>query len=93
MKANAALVHNGNLPATFDSLTVRARCTPIELQRLLDAPPGHPISEVDDRFRPKFSECLPDELIAEFANQRLYDWTDGKRTLEMRIVQVPLFSS
>src|SRR6185369_9617720 len=31
LKANAALVQRFTLPATFDSLTVRARCSPIEL--------------------------------------------------------------
>lgn len=30
---------------------------------------------IDERFRPKFAECLPDALLAQFAHERLYDWS------------------
>src|SRR5579863_4597776 len=75
LKANAALVHGFGLPATFDSLTIRARCSPIELNRTLDAPPRGSMPAIDERFRPKFAECLPDALLAQFAHERLYDWS------------------
>jgi hypothetical protein len=39
LKANAALVQRFGLPASFDSLTIRARCSPIELNRALDVAP------------------------------------------------------
>src|SRR5580700_11037556 len=39
LKANATLVQRQGLPATFDSLTIRARCSPIELKRAMDGAP------------------------------------------------------
>jgi ATP-dependent Lhr-like helicase len=85
LKANAALVQRFGLPATFDSLTIRGRCSPVELSRALEAPPKEPLPEIDERFRPKFAECIPDNLLAQFASQRLYDW-DGASQVERSMV-------
>lgn len=46
LKANAALVRRHGLPATLDSLTIRARCSPIELNRASDAPPTDSVPEI-----------------------------------------------
>jgi ATP-dependent Lhr-like helicase len=74
LKANAALIHGIGIPATFDSLTLRARCSPVELKRLLDRSLRESDPELDTRFRPKFAECVPQHLLAQFARERLYDW-------------------
>jgi ATP-dependent Lhr-like helicase len=88
LKANAALAQRFSLPATFDSLTIRARCSPIELKRALDSPPSEPAPEIDQRFRPKFAECLPDRLLAEFARERLYDWNAASQVERSAVVDV-----
>src|SRR5207245_636337 len=62
LKGNAALARQFALPCTFDSITVRARCSPVELKRSLDTPADLAPSEPDPRFRPKFAECIPDNL-------------------------------
>jgi hypothetical protein len=87
LKANAALVQRFALPATFDSLTIRARCSPIELKRSLDAEPQERPPEIDPRFRPKFAECLPDALLAQFAQERLYDWPAAVTIQSEKIVE------
>ena len=87
LKANAALVQRFALPATFDSLTIRARCSAIELKRSLDAQPQERPPEIDPRTRPKFAECLPDELLAQFAQERLYDWPAASRIRAGRIIE------
>jgi hypothetical protein len=47
LKANAALIQRFALPATFDSLTIRARCSAIELKQALDATPRNLLPEID----------------------------------------------
>jgi hypothetical protein len=75
------------LPATFDSLTIRARCSLVELKRSLDAPqPQDRDTEIDARFRPKFAECLPEHQLARFACERLYDWAAASQIQEGRII-------
>ena len=86
LKANAALVQRFALPASFDSLTVRARCSPIELKRALDGNPQDRDPEIDPRFRPKFAECLSEHHLALFARARLYDWPDAERIGAERII-------
>ena len=86
LKANAALVQRFTLPASFDSLTVRARCSPIELKRALDCNPKDPDPEIDPRFRPKFAECISEHLLTLFARARLYDWAVASRIREDRII-------
>ena len=88
LKANAALVRRHGLPATFDSLTVRARCSPIELNRALGADPKEVSPEIDQRFLPKFAECLPETLLAQFASERLYDWRAAEQIRRSTIKQV-----
>ena len=87
LKANAALVQRFAIPATFDSLTIRARCTVIQLKRSLDARPLERPPEIDPRFRPKFAECLPDALLAQFAQKRLYDWPVALRIQTGKIIE------
>jgi ATP-dependent Lhr-like helicase len=86
LKANAALVQRFGLPASFDSLTIRARCSPIELNRALDAPPKEASPEIDQRFLPKFADCIPDNLLAQFASQRLYDWSAANEVCQMPLL-------
>jgi ATP-dependent Lhr-like helicase len=86
LKANAALVQRFALPASFDSLTVRARCSPIELKRALDRSPQDRDPEIDPRFRPKFAECLSEHHLTLFARARLYDWPDAERIGIERII-------
>jgi ATP-dependent helicase Lhr and Lhr-like helicase len=86
LKANAALAHRFALPATFDSLTIRARCSPVELKRALDAPTQDRDTEIDARFRPKFAECLPEHQLAQFARERLYDWPAASQIRAGRII-------
>lgn len=86
LKANAALVQRFGLPASFDSLTVRAHCSPIELKRAVDGPPTEATPEIDERFRPKFAECLPDHLLAQFARKRLYDWPAASQIPAEKII-------
>ena len=74
LKANAAIVQRFGLSASFDSLTIRPRSSPVELKRSLDGPWKDPFPEIDQRFLPKFAECIPDNLLAQFARQRLYEW-------------------
>jgi hypothetical protein len=81
LKANAVLVQRRGLPATFDSLTIRARCSPIELKQALDAPAKDLAPQINERFLPNFAECLPDHLIVRFAGERLYD-RDGASQIE-----------
>jgi ATP-dependent Lhr-like helicase len=88
LKANAALVQRFALPATFDSLTVRAGCSPIELKLAMDAPQQDSRPEIDARFRPKFAECIPDPLLAQFARERLFDTDAANYIQQSRIVQV-----
>jgi hypothetical protein len=88
LKANAALVQRFSLPATFDSLTIRARCSPIEMKRALDGPPCEQSSEIEQRFRPKFAECLPDRLLAEFARERLYDWDSASQVERSAVIDI-----
>jgi hypothetical protein len=87
LKANAALVPRFAIPASFDSLTIRARCSAIELKRSLDAQPQDRPPEIDPRFRPKFAECLPDALLAQFAQERLYDWPAAVRIQAGKIIE------
>jgi ATP-dependent Lhr-like helicase len=86
LKANAALVQRFGLPASFDSLTIRARCSPIELNRALDAARKEEFPEIDQRFLPKFAECIPDNLLAQFVSQRLYDWSSANEVCQMPLV-------
>lgn len=88
LKANAALVQGRGLPATFDSLTIRARCSPIELKRTLDKSPRERILDVDDRFLPKFAECLPDHLLSQYAQERLYDWPGASQVAAAAAIAV-----
>ena len=80
LKANAALVQRFPLPAAFDSLAVRPRCSPIELKRALEGAPQDGDSEVDPRFRPQFAECLPEHQLNLFARACLNDWPAASRT-------------
>ena len=73
-------------PAACHSLTIRAHCSPIELNRALDAPPKEASPEIDQRFVPKFAECIPDNLLAHFASQRLYDWSAATEVCRMPLV-------
>ena len=89
LRANAALARRFALPCTFDSLTIRAQCSPVELKRSLDRPSEPSAPPPDPRFRPKFAECLPNNLLARFAWERLYDWPSAKQieassTIEVR---------
>jgi ATP-dependent Lhr-like helicase len=86
LKANAALAQRFALPATFDSLTIRARCSPVELERSLDAPPQDLDTDINPRFRPKFAECLPEHQLAQFAHERLYDWAAASQIRTGRII-------
>jgi len=86
LKANAALVQRFGLLASFDSLTIRARCSPIELNRALEAPPKDLAFEIDQRFLPKFAECIPDSLLAQFASHCLYDWSAANEVCLMALV-------
>src|ERR1035437_1154544 len=88
LKANAALVQRFSLPATFDSLTIRARCSPIELNRAMAAPSKDPALEIDPRFFPKFAECLPDQLLARFARSRLYDWDAANQVGRLAVIDL-----
>jgi ATP-dependent Lhr-like helicase len=87
LKANAALVQRHSLPATFDSLTIRARSSPIELKQALDAPAKDSPPQMDVRFQPKFVECLPDHLIVQFASHRLYDTAAAAYIKQTSIVE------
>jgi ATP-dependent Lhr-like helicase len=87
LKGNAGLVQLYGFPATFDSLTIRARCSPIELNRALEAAPKNAKPEIDQRFLPKFAECLPEELLARFAQERLYDVEVASRIAAAAIVR------
>jgi hypothetical protein len=69
-------------------MTVRARCPPVELKRSLDTPIGLTPTEPDPRCRPKFAECVPANLLALFAWERLYDWDAAKQIEQFRIVDV-----
>jgi hypothetical protein len=71
----------------MERLTIRARCSAIELKRLLDAPPQERPPEIAPRFRPKFAECLPDALLAQFAQERLYDWPAAVRIHTEKIIE------
>jgi hypothetical protein len=73
--------------ANVASVTIRARCSAIELKRLLDTAPQERPPEIDPRFRPKFAECLPDALLAQFAQERLYDWPAAERTHAGKIIE------
>ncbi|MCX6621226.1 MAG: hypothetical protein NTY38_09125 [Acidobacteria bacterium] len=86
LKGNAALVRRFGLPASFDSLTIRARCSLTELKRGLDAPPEDPAHEIDPHFLPKFAECIPDNLLAQFARERLYDWAAARQVMQLPVV-------
>ena len=86
LKANAALAQRFALLATFDSLTIRARCSPVELERSLDAPPQDLDTDINPRFRPKFAECLPEHQLAQFAHERLYDWAAASQIRTGRII-------
>jgi len=74
------------LPATFDSLTIRARCSPIELSQALDTLPKEASAGIDERFLPKFAECIPASLLALFASQRLYDWSAANEVCHLPVV-------
>ena len=69
-------------------LTPTARCSPVELKRSLDTPTDLAPTEPDSRFRPKFAECIPDNLLALFAWERLYDWDAAKQIEQFKIVDV-----
>jgi ATP-dependent Lhr-like helicase len=86
LKANATLVQRFAIPATADSMTIRSRCTPVELKRLLEVAARDTAPDIPSRFRPKFEECLPDDLLVRFAQERLYDWPAATRSLESPIV-------
>ena len=49
-------------------------------------PPKEPSPEIDPRFLPKFAECIPDDLLAHFAGQRLYDWSAANEVCQMLLV-------
>ena len=87
LRANAALARRFALPCTFDSLTIRAQCSPVELKRSLDRPSEASAPPPDPRFRPKFAECLPDNLLARFAWERLYDWPSAKQIEDSGIIE------
>lgn len=87
LKANAALVQQHALPATFDSLTIRARCLPVALKGALDNPARDIAPDLDDRFLPKFAECLPDNLLNRFAAERLYDWDAAAQVASRPVIE------
>jgi ATP-dependent Lhr-like helicase len=87
LRGNAALIRRFELPATFDSVTIRATCSPIDLKHRLDNPQNPLSSPPDSRFRPKFAECLPDGLLARYAWERLYDWSAANYVNRERIVE------
>lgn len=87
LKANAALVQQHALPATFDSLTVRARCSPVVLKAALDNPTRDVAADLDDRFLPKFAECLPESLRVRFAAERLYDWDAAAQVVRCPVIE------
>lgn len=87
LRGNAALVHRLDVPATFDSITIRATYSPIELKRRLDHPCEPDPSLPDSRFRPKFAECLPDNLLARYAWERLFDWSAADYVSNERVVE------
>ena len=43
---------------------------------------------MDQRFLPKFSECIPDNLLAQFARERLYDWDAAKQVERLAVIDV-----
>jgi ATP-dependent Lhr-like helicase len=86
LKGNAALVLKHALPATFDSMTIHAPCSPIELRERLEARTLTELPAPDSRFRPKFAECVPERLLGMFASHRLYDWQAAARIGEMQII-------
>ncbi len=88
LKGNAALAREFALPCTFDSMCVRAHCSPVELKRSLDSRAHLTSPKPDPHFRPKFAECIPDKLLALFAWKRLYDWAAAKQIEQFRIVDV-----
>src|ERR1035438_3082802 len=57
--------------------------TPIELNLALDGPSKEASPEIDQRVLPKFAECIPDSLLAQFASQRLYDWSAANEVCQM----------
>jgi ATP-dependent Lhr-like helicase len=87
LKANAALVQRHALPATFDSLTLRARCSPVALKSSLDQVGENSVPDLDGRFLPKFAECLTDNLVARFAAERLYDWDAAAQVVCCPIIE------
>jgi ATP-dependent Lhr-like helicase len=87
LRGNAALVRRFALPGTFDSLTIRATCSPIDLKRALDVVQEPRPSLPDSRFRPKFAECLPHNLLALFAWKRLYDWPAADYIHDSRMIE------
>jgi ATP-dependent Lhr-like helicase len=87
LKGNAALARQLALPCTFDSMTVRARCSAVELKRSLDTRIDSTPPEPDPHFRPKFAECIPDNLLVLFAQERLYDWDAANHIKQSRICE------
>lgn len=87
LTGNAALVRRFALSATFDSLTIRAMCSPINLKRALEAEQEPKPLLPESRFRPKFAECLPDNLLALFAWERLYDWSAADHVRKSQMVE------
>jgi hypothetical protein len=88
LKGNAALTYRQALPATFDSIAIHARCSPIELKSRLDTKPNTAPPDPDPHFRPKFAECIPDHLLGLYAWQRLYDWDASDHVLHSPIISI-----
>jgi ATP-dependent Lhr-like helicase len=86
LKGNAALVHKHALPATFDSMTIHIGCSAIELRARLDTHASVSPPERDPHFRPKFAECVPENLLALLGWNRLYDWQAADRVRGMETV-------
>ena len=88
LRGNAALAYRHALPATFDSITIHARCSPAELSRRLETQPTVASSGPDPHFRPKFAECIPDHLLGSFAWERLYEWDAANHTQQSKTIYV-----
>jgi hypothetical protein len=86
LKGNAALAYRHALPATFDSITIHARCSPAELSRRLETQPTLASSGPDPHFRPKFAECISDHLLGMFVWERIYDWNAASHIEQLEII-------
>ena len=51
-----------------------------------DTLPKEASAEIDERFLPKAAECIPNDLLAQFASQRLYDWSAANEMCQMPLI-------